>query len=145
MLSLYNFLFFLQVNQGQSVSPATPPSGAQEAGQQAAEQTPGASMCGQEGGMGTMVVWMAVLFGLMYFMLIRPQKKQRQQHEKMVTSLQKGDKVVTSGGVLGTIRGVTNQVITLEVSDGVTMRVQKANIVGLQVDTRSSDAKKDEK
>jgi preprotein translocase subunit YajC len=146
MLWLYNFMFFMQVNQGQSnPAPAAPPAGAQEVGQKAAEQTPDAIGCGQ-GGMGIeFIIWMAVLFGLMYFMLIRPQKKQRKDHEGMLGSLKKGDKVVTTGGVLGTIRGLTNQVATLEVSDGLSMRVQKSHIAGLQVDTRADDAKKGSK
>ena len=81
-----------------------------------------------------MIVWMVLLFALMYFMLIRPQKKQREQQQKLIESLKRGDRVVTSGGLLGTITGLTDNTVIIEVSDGVKIKVQKGHVSGLQTD-----------
>jgi len=89
-----------------------------------------------------LVVWMVFFFALMYFLLIRPQKKQRQKHESLLGSLAKGDKVVTTGGIMGTIRGLTSVAVTLEVSDKVTIRVRKEHIAGLQLDPKEEGTAK---
>lgn len=89
------------------------------------------------------LVWMVFLFGLMYFLLIRPQKKQQQKHQEMLKSLKKGDRVLTSGGILGTIKAISDPIIYLDVADGVTIKIRKEHVGGLQTDTRVDD-KKDE-
>ncbi|MEO0425261.1 MAG: preprotein translocase subunit YajC [Pseudomonadota bacterium] len=68
------------------------------------------------------LVGMLVLF---YFLLIRPQQKRAKEHRDMVESIAVGAEVVTSGGVLGKITKVGDQFFTVEVSDGVAIRVQK--------------------
>lgn len=65
---------------------------------------------------------------IMYFVLIRPQQKQVKEQQTMITSLKKGDDVVTSGGILGKITLVTDKTITLEVSSGVKLRILKSAI-----------------
>jgi len=140
VLALYNFFFFLQVGQGEGGSAPVPVAteGAPPA-EQAAEQV---GACGGGGGMGyEFLIWMVFLFGLMYFLIIRPQKKQRQKHEDLVTSLKKGDRVQTSGGILGTIRGLSSTVVTIEISDGVLIRVRKEHISGLQADPKDEARK----
>ncbi len=135
MIALYNFMFFLQVGQGQ---PAPGGGGAVEEGAKQAGEAAGqqAMPCGGGGDMTSFIIWMAVLFGMMYFLLIRPQKKQRQQQEQMLSAIQKGDRVVTTGGVLGTVRGLTDRIATLEVADGVNIRIRKEHIAGLQADPK---------
>src|SRR5687768_8971364 len=56
-----------------------------------------------------------VLMGLMYFLLLRPQVKKAKEHQKFITELKRGDDVVTTGGILGKIEGLTDVVVTLEV------------------------------
>ena len=59
-----------------------------------------------------------------YFLLIRPQQKRQKQHREMVGNLKKGDEVVTNGGTLGRITDVGDNFITLEIADGVQVKVQ---------------------
>ncbi|MAQ20378.1 MAG: preprotein translocase subunit YajC [Gammaproteobacteria bacterium] len=69
-----------------------------------------------------------VIFVLFYFLLIRPQQKRAKEHKKMVDELAEGQEVVTAGGVLGKVASVNNDWITLEVSDGVSLKVQRGTI-----------------
>jgi preprotein translocase subunit YajC len=142
LLSLYNMFMFLQVGQGDGAAPAAPAT--QEGAQQAGEAAQGLGGCTPGGGgMGfEFIIWMVFLFGLMYFLLIRPQKKQRKQHEEMISSLKKGDRVMTTGGILGTIRGISANITTIEIADGVNVRVRKEHISQLQMDPKAEEGKK---
>ena len=70
----------------------------------------------------------AVIFVIFYFLLIRPQKKNQQEHAKMLTELKKNDEVITSGGMYGTIVNIQDDVITLRVDESTRIKVQKAAI-----------------
>ena len=59
------------------------------------------------------ILMIVLLFGVMYFMMIRPQQKQRRDRETMLNSLKRGDRVVTSGGLHGTITNITDTTVTL--------------------------------
>ncbi len=72
-----------------------------------------------------------VIFLLFYFMLIRPQQKKMKQHQAMLDALQKNDEVVTNGGTLGKIVRIGDNFVTLEVADGVQIKVQRAAIQSL--------------
>lgn len=69
-----------------------------------------------------------VIFVLFYFMLIRPQMKRAKEQKKMIVALQKGDEVITTGGVLGKITKVSDQYMSLEIADNVVIQVQKATV-----------------
>ncbi len=69
-----------------------------------------------------------VIFVLFYFMLIRPQMKRAKEQKKMIETLQKGDEVITAGGLLGKITKVSEQYVSLEIADNVTIQVQKQTI-----------------
>ncbi|HEX6997764.1 MAG TPA: preprotein translocase subunit YajC [Gammaproteobacteria bacterium] len=69
-----------------------------------------------------------VIFVLFYFLLIRPQAKKQKEHRAMVEALSVGDEVVTGGGVLGKVTEVGEQFVTVEVADGVRLKVQKHTI-----------------
>ena len=81
-----------------------------------------------QGGQYSFLIMMVVLFAIMYFMLIRPQQKRVKDHRNMVQSLAKGDEVVTNGGTLGRITHVGEQFLTLEIAEGVSIKVQKTAI-----------------
>ena len=66
-----------------------------------------------------------VMVGVLYLVLIRPQQKRAKEQRMMVDALKSGDEVVTSGGILGRITDVSEQFVTLEVADGVQVKVQK--------------------
>jgi preprotein translocase subunit YajC len=90
---------------------------------------------GEGGGMFTLV-WFGLIFVLMYFLLIRPQRKKQKDHEKLLGELKKGDKVVTSGGMFGTIFAIDNDRgrVVLKINDTTKLEFLKSSIAG-RVDT----------
>lgn len=68
------------------------------------------------------------LLGIVYFLFIRPHKKRMKKHQEFTKNLKKGDEVLTSGGLLGKIDGVTEKYIILEVAEKVRVRVLRQNI-----------------
>ena len=69
-----------------------------------------------------------ILFGIFYFMLIRPQMKRAKEQRSMIAALAKGDEVLTTGGLLGRIEDIAEQFVVLEVASGVTVKMQKQAI-----------------
>ena len=78
-----------------------------------------------------MFVWLGLMVALFYFMLIRPQVKRQKEHKAMLDKLAKGDEVITSGGVAGTVVALSDAFITVEVASGVQLRVQKGAIASV--------------
>jgi len=76
---------------------------------------------------------MVMVFAIFYLLLIRPQNKQRQEHDKMMESVAKGDEVVTTGGLHGSVVGATEEVLTLEIAN------VKGERVRVKVDRKSVD------
>lgn len=70
-----------------------------------------------------------LMFGVLYFVMIRPQMKKQKEHRAMVDALAKGDEVVTVGGVLGTVTKVGEGFISLEVASGVDVQIQRSAVV----------------
>jgi len=91
-------------------------------------QTAGGSSPG--GGM-QMLVFMGLFFVVFYFLLIRPQNKRAKEHRAMLGALATGNEVVTTGGILGKITAVSDNFVTLEIANGVAIKVQKAQIAAL--------------
>ncbi|MFT3904742.1 MAG: preprotein translocase subunit YajC [Steroidobacteraceae bacterium] len=83
------------------------------------------------GGSPFSLFFMVAVIVLMYFMLIRPQQKRMKEQQNMLGRLAVGDEVVTSGGLLGKIVEVSDAIVTLEIADGVQVKVQKPQITGL--------------
>ncbi|MFO0450080.1 MAG: preprotein translocase subunit YajC, partial [Pseudomonadota bacterium] len=81
-------------------------------------------------------VWLQMLplvliFVVFYFLLIRPQTKKAKEHREMVSKLATGDEVVTAGGMLGRITELSEQFVTLEVANGVQIKVQRFQVTQL--------------
>lgn len=74
------------------------------------------------------IVLIVIIF---YFLMFRPQKKQLEQEQKMVDELSKGDEIFTKSGILGKITGLTEKIVTLEISEGVKVKFLKSQIGGL--------------
>ena len=72
-----------------------------------------------------------LMFVIFYFLLIRPQQKKAKEHREMIGSLKKGDKIITSGGLYGTITGVEDNIITVEIAEKVRVKVSRGNVGGL--------------
>ncbi len=73
---------------------------------------------------------LVLIFVVFYFLLIRPQQKKAKEHQNFLGNMKKGDVVVSSGGLIGTITGLTDTVITLEVADNVRVKVSRPHILG---------------
>lgn len=71
--------------------------------------------------------FVAMLF-IFYFLMIRPQVKKQKSHQEFVQSLKKGDRVLTSSGIFGTIEGLTDKYVKLEIADDVSIRVLKSHV-----------------
>lgn len=78
-------------------------------------------------GLGGLIFPIA-LIAIFYFLLIRPQQKRAKEHKKLVANLGRGDEVVTSGGMLGQVTDVDEGYASLEVADGIEVRIQKAAV-----------------
>jgi preprotein translocase subunit YajC len=77
-----------------------------------------------------MMVPMLLIFVVMYLMVIRPQSKRAKETQRMLSELKKGDEVVTTGGMIGRISGIKDTEITLQVQEGVRIRIQRSAVTG---------------
>jgi len=72
------------------------------------------------------------IFVIFYFLLIRPQQKRQKEHRSLLGNLKVGDNVLTSGGIYGRITGMKENIITVEISDKVRVKVNRGNIAGVE-------------
>jgi len=79
-----------------------------------------------------MLVPLALIFAMFYFLIIAPARKKQRKHNDMLSALKPGDKVVTSGGILGTVAGVSDTVVHLKIAEQVKIEVSKQAIAGFQ-------------
>jgi preprotein translocase subunit YajC len=83
---------------------------------------------GDGGGLISTLIMFGAIFLIFYFMIIRPQQKRAKERDKMLSNLEKGDKVVTSGGIHGIIAGLEEKTALLQVSDNVKLKVERSAI-----------------
>jgi preprotein translocase subunit YajC len=77
-------------------------------------------------------IWMiALIFIIFYFLLIRPQQKKQKEHQKLMEGLTKGDRVVTSGGIYGTVVGVKDNIVVLKISEEVKIEIAKSAVTAV--------------
>ena len=88
-----------------------------------------AAAAGQQGGGWSMWIMLALIFVVMWFFMIRPQKKQQKELQNFRDGLKKGDKVVTIGGIYGTVCEVKEGTVLLEVDNNVKIRVSKNALI----------------
>jgi len=86
---------------------------------------------GGTGGFLSFLLPILLIWAIFYFLLIRPQQVKQKQHQEMISSLRKGDKVVTAGGIYGTIVNVKEDTFVLKVDDGVRIEFAKSAIAKL--------------
>lgn len=79
-----------------------------------------------------------LIFVIFYFLLIRPQQKKQQQHKDLLANLKRGDKVITTGGMYGTIEGLTETTFQLKIANQVKVTVSRSAIAGLQPSTTTT-------
>ena len=89
-----------------------------------------------------MIGFLVIIFALFYFVMIRPQRKRQKEHEQMMRELQKGDKVVTAGGIFGTIESLSEDSIVIKVEGGTTLRVARGSVAVRRDETSMPTARK---
>lgn len=88
-----------------------------------------APVSGQEGGGGmNMLLVMALMLAAMYFLMIRPQQTRQKKHQAMLKSLESGDKIVTIGGLYGTITNVKDKTYIVKIADNTKIEILKAAV-----------------
>lgn len=113
----------------------------------------GGAAQGQGGGNPMSLIFMIIaIFAVMYFLMIRPQQRQRKQHQDMLSQLGKGDKVVTAGGLHATVAGIKDNTVILKIADNVKVEVNRSSISQIvssraasAAGARSSQAKAEQK
>ncbi len=86
-----------------------------------------------------------LMFVIFYFLLIRPQQKRNKEHQQMIGSLKKGDRIITNGGIYGRITGLDESTLTVEIADRVRVKVVRANVAGLAQAAAAPPAPKKDK
>ena len=82
----------------------------------------------QQGDSTSFIIMMVLMFAAFYFLLIRPQQKKQTAHTEMVGGLKTGDEVLTAGGILGTITGVSDHSAVLQIGDNTEIKIQKSSV-----------------
>jgi preprotein translocase subunit YajC len=90
------------------------------------------------GGMGGFMLPLLLMFGIMYFLVIMPQQRQRKKMQEMLGAVKNGDKVITTSGIYGTINGIDGDTFILKVADNVKIRIARAAIAQVEA---TEDAK----
>ncbi len=87
-------------------------------------------MAPSEGGSPGFVLFLnlALFFLIIYFLLIRPQRKEQQRHQEMVAALKKGDEIVTSGGIIGSIVHVTDDTLTVKTGENTRVVIERGRV-----------------
>jgi len=91
----------------------------------------GGGAAGQGSGGFSAFLPLILMFAIFYFLLIRPQQKKTKQHREMISSLKKGDRIITGGGIHGRITGTGDMTLTVEIAEKVRVKVNRANVMGL--------------
>ncbi|MFO7986815.1 MAG: preprotein translocase subunit YajC [Desulfatiglandaceae bacterium] len=92
--------------------------------------TGGGGAGGEGGGFGAFIP-LILMFAIFYFLLIRPQQKKAKQHKQLLSSLKKGDRIITSGGLHGLITGIADDVVTVEIAPKVRVKISRGSISGI--------------
>ena len=98
---------------------------------------------GQAGGIAGFLP-IIILFAIFYFLLIRPQQKKAKEHREMIANLKKGARIVTSGGIYGTIQSIDDTTIGLEIAEKVKIRMTRGNVAAVVSDAQAGQ-KEDKK
>ena len=101
-----------------------------------------ANAAAAEPGLLTSLMPLLLVFAIFYFLIIRPQNKRMADHRRMIDSLKRGDKVVTAGGVVATVKKLINDdEIQLEIADGVQVTAVRSTLMTIRTPQAANDAK----
>lgn len=83
---------------------------------------------GQGGGWEMTLIMFGAIFAIFYFMIIRPQQKRAKEREKLLSNIEKGDKIITSGGVHATVVGLEEKSVLVEIAPNVKIKIERSAI-----------------
>jgi len=84
-----------------------------------------------EGGFDwTIIIFLVLIFGVFYFLIIRPQRRRQKQHDELMQELKRGDRVITTGGIYGVIESLSDDSVVLKIESGATIRVARDSVAG---------------
>ena len=89
------------------------------------------------------IIFMLMMFAVFWFILIRPQMKRQKEHQALLAALQKGDMVVTRGGLIGKISGITDNMLTIELQEKVRVRIMRSYIEGKHEPAKKKESSAD--
>jgi preprotein translocase subunit YajC len=98
----------------------------------ASTSTDTATTTGGLAGYLPMIVILVLLFGMFYFLMVRPMRQREKKHDQMVEQLQVGSRVITAGGVYGEIVSIIQDSVVIKIESGATMRVTKGSVLALR-------------
>ena len=95
----------------------------------------------REGGAGSTIfmVQMVLIFAIFYFLMIRPQAKERKKHEEMLNGLKKGDEIVTSGGIHGVISNLKDDTLSVKIAENVKVEITRSAVSRVKEGGSSSE------
>lgn len=125
--SITNFLFF------------GPPEAA------APQTTTGAVATTGTGSIWSLLFPFVLIFGLMYFLIIMPQKKQEKKHSEMISKLKKDDKILTQSGIIGKIVNINNDFVRIRTADKTELDITKTSIVAILSKSNKGENKEENK
>ncbi|MBI3611160.1 MAG: preprotein translocase subunit YajC [Nitrospirae bacterium] len=95
---------------------------------------PAAAPSAGPGGMLVSFLPFALIFVIFYFLLILPQQRKQKKHRAMLEALKKGDRILTTGGIMGTVAALNKDVVTVQVADNVRIKVRREYIAEFQTE-----------
>jgi len=104
------------------------PAGTAASSVPAGSATAAGGAAAQQPGFMGMVLPFVLMFGVLYFLMIRPQQKKMKEHQRLLSEIKKGDEVLTNSGFLGKVTGMTEKVVTLELATNVRVKMMKSQV-----------------
>ncbi|WDP88595.1 MAG: preprotein translocase subunit YajC [Desulfobacter sp.] len=102
----------------------------------------GGQAAGQAGGLAGFLP-IIILFAIFYFLLIRPQQKKAKEHREMINNLKKGNRVITSGGIYGTITSLDDTTLGIEIAEKVKIKISRGNVAALVTENEPAQKSKE--
>ena len=111
---------------------ATPPAPASTS--EAVPSTTSVPAAAAQPGVFGMLFPFVLMFGVMYFLIIRPQQKKMKEHQSKVETIKSGDEIISNSGLIGKVYGVTDRVLTVEIADNVRVKMLKSQVAAINPD-----------
>ncbi len=85
---------------------------------------------GSGGSMVPLIIFLVLIFGMFYLLMVRPQRRKQKEHQDLMAELRRGDKVITAGGIYGVIESTSDDSVVIKVEDGTMMRIARSSVAG---------------